>query len=656
MLQPADETWTVHQAAELYEIARWGNGYFRIGKNGNLLVSPDRDSTRTIDLLELVQGLRGRDVATPLLVRFNQIIDDRLQTLRLAFGQAIEDHQYEGSYSCIYPIKVNQQRHVVEQYLRYGKPLGYGLEAGSKAELLAVVALADNRTPIVCNGFKDAEYIELVVRAAQLGRRILPVVEKFNELELILQAAARLKVRPALGIRIKLAARGSGRWQASAGYHSKFGLTSGEALEGLQRLQDLGMEDCLQLLHFHLGSQVTNIRHIKLALIEATRVFVDLVQRGAGLRILDVGGGLGVDYDGSQTNFESSANYTLQEYANDVVYHIQQVCQDAGVEQPDIYSESGRAVAAYHSVLVVNVLDVARQGGHASAGDDVGTVAAAPSDGSDKAPPAIETLRETRENLRIRNLVESFHDAQQALDMAISMFAVGHLTLEQRAEAERLFWEICRRIRVLSRQLPELPEELSGLDRLLADTYFCNFSLFQSIPDSWAIRQLFPVAPIHRHDERPEAHAVLGDITCDSDGQIDRFLDRRDVRRTLRLHALGAEPYYLGVFLVGAYQEILGDLHNLFGDTNAVHVQLDATGEVTIATEIAGDRVRDVLGYVQYDPEELLARLESSIADALAGGRLNSQEAEDFRHFVQRGCEGYTYLAEAHHRAPLPVR
>lgn len=635
MLKEAEDRWTTVDAAELYEVPRWGKGYFSVGDAGQLLVHPRKNENERIDLPELIQRLQSCGIDLPVLLRFNGIIDDRLREIHEAFSRAIAEYDYQGRYSCIFPIKVNQQRHVVEEVLRGGSPFGFGVEAGSKPELLALMSMTEPQTPIICNGFKDAEFIEAAMWAQKIGRRAIPVVEKYTELELIRQYAERVGVRPELGMRVKLASRGSGRWQASGGYLSKFGLTTNEVLCGLDELHQHGMADCFTLLHFHLGSQVTNIRRVKGALTEAARVYVELVGRGAGLKMLDVGGGLGVDYDGSQTDFHSSVNYTLQEYANDVVYNIQSVCDDANVPHPMILSESGRAVAAYHSVLVFNVLGVSGNG-------YVQTPEKLPAD----APQQLEELQQALSELTARNLLESYHDAQQSIDTVMSLFCTGHVSLEQRNLAELFYWAICRRIRQMVGQLDYVPEELEGLDRSLADTYFCNFSLFQSIPDSWAINQLFPVMPIHRLNERPTRHAVLGDITCDSDGKIDQFIDRRDVRRTLRLHELDDSRYCLGVFLIGAYQEILGDLHNLFGDTNAVHVDVNEQGEVLLESVIEGDTVAEVLEYVQFDSNDLMRRMRSVVDAAVRETRLNDKEADQLLKFYESGLHGYTYLEE----------
>jgi arginine decarboxylase len=634
------ERWTPQLASDLYDVASWGKGYFSVGENGHVRVHPEKDPARSIDLKNLVDTLVLRGINLPILVRFADILKHRLGELHSAFETAIAEHRYQAGYCCVYPIKVNQQRQVVEEVLEFGKPFHFGLEAGSKPELMAVMALADNETPIICNGFKDDEYIEMAMLAQKVGRQIIPVVEKYTELGLILKYSQKVGVRPRIGLRVKLASRGSGRWKSSGGFRSKFGLSVTEAMRALQDLKDAGMADCLNLLHFHLGSQITNIRQIKGAVNEAVRVYVDLARAGAGLTFLDVGGGLGIDYDGSQTDFESSVNYTLQEYANDIIYHVQNVCDEVGVAHPTIITESGRAIAAYHSVLVFNVLGVAGMGESADA---------PPEPSADAEQPLID-LQETYRGLTAKNLLESYHDAQQALDQALNLFSLGYLSLEQRSIAENLYWTISRKIEAQARQLDYFPEELEGIDAMLSDTYFCNFSLFQSMPDSWAIKQLFPIMPIHRLEEEPVRPAVLGDITCDSDGKVDAFIDRRDVKRTLLLHNFTGSDYYLGAFLLGAYQEILGDLHNLFGDTNAVHVRLSPSGEVILDSVIKGDTVREVLNYVQFSSDGLVQALRKDVETALREGRLTYEESGALVHFYEEGLHGYTYLEDVHER------
>jgi arginine decarboxylase len=600
-----------------------------------LFVHPTKDPNRSIDLKQLVDTLQWRGISLPILIRFADIIRHRLQEMHQAFDTSMREHGYQGGYCCVYPIKVNQQRQVVEEVFHFGRAYRFGLEAGSKPELLAVLAIADNLTPIICNGFKDDEYIEMVMLAQKIGRQITPVVEKFTELELIAKHAEKVGVKPNIGLRVKLASRGSGRWKSSGGYRSKFGLTVSEALKAVDFLKQRGMEDSLKLLHFHLGSQITNIRQIKAAVIEAARVYVDLKRAGTGLTYMDVGGGLGIDYDGSQTDFESSVNYTLEEYARDVVYHIQNICDEAEVPHPTIITESGRAVAAYHSLLVFNVLGVSGFGEEEL-----------PASIPEESEQALIDLFETHRSISKKNLLETYHDAQQALDSALNLFSLGYLTLEQRSLAENFYWAICRKILRLAKELVYFPEELEGLDALLSDTYFCNFSLFQSMPDSWAIKQLFPIMPIHRLDERPTRSAVLGDISCDSDGKVDQFIDRRDVKKTLALHPFNNGTYILGAFLLGAYQEILGDLHNLFGDTNAVHVSLSDQGDVVLETVVQGDTVREVLAYVQYNSGALLDEFRKDVELAVREQRVGYEEAGRLLKFYEEGLQGYTYLEQ----------
>ncbi len=620
--------------AALYGIHRWGDDYFHIGPDGRLLVSPHRDPAKSIDLKQLVDQLGQRGVELPVLIRFNGILEDRLRRLNACFDRAITDHGYRNQYRCVYPIKVNQQREVVEKLIEHGRQFGFGVEAGSKPELLAVIATTDPHTPIICNGFKDNDFIRLALLAQQVGRTVTLVVEKVSELDLILRYSQNLGIRPRIGMRIKLATRGSGRWQASGGYRSKFGLTVAEMLGQLQRLEELSMADCFQLLHFHVGSQITNIQQLKSAILEAARVYADLRRRGAGLETLDVGGGLGVDYDGSSSDSQSSINYSMQEYANDVVYLVQTVCDEAGVPHPELVTESGRAIAAHHSVLIIESLGVTAQG----------NVQELPTEIPADYEQPVHDLWSTYQELSLANLMESFHDAQNSLDLSMNLFSGGYLPLEQRVVAENLYFAICHRVRDLARSLDEIPDDLKHLNRMLSDIYFANFSLFQSVPDSWAIQQVFPVMPIHRLDEHPTRHAVLGDITCDSDGKIDRFMHHSKSSETLLLHeTIDQQPYQLGIFLVGAYQEILGDLHNLFGDTHAVHVDLDGDC-VAIQSVVKGDTVSEVLGYVQYDDRQLIKRLLDSIESAVQSGRITNRQAGDMIRFYERALDSYTYL------------
>lgn len=634
-LHPA---WKIHDAYETYGVKNWGKGYFGINKLGHVTVHPDKDPERSIDLKDLVDQLLERGIQPPLLIRFTDILRHRIGEIAEAFEKSRQEFGYTGPYHCVYPIKVNQQRHVVEEILNFGQEYGFGLEAGSKPELLAVLALTNGggETPIICNGFKDDEFIKMVVLARKIGKNIIPVVEKFTELELLVKYMEELGVRQPLGVRVKLASRGSGRWRSSAGYRSKFGLTLTEVMQAFEYLKARGLDDCLQMTHFHMGSQVSDIRKVKDALTEAARVYVELYRLGAGLKYIDVGGGLGIDYDGSQTAFESSTNYTLQEYANDVVYRIKQVCDEAGVPHPAIISESGRAVVAYNSVLVFDVLGT-------SDFDDC----TAPDTLPDDAPEPIRDLFANYRELNKKNFIEYYHDAADQMEKTLSLFNLGHLSIELRALAERLFWAFGRKLQRIVRDLDYVPEELGGLDAMLSDTYFCNFSIFQSMPDSWAIKQLFPIMPIHRLTEAPTRRAVLGDITCDSDGKIDQFIDLRDVRNTLELHPHdGNEPYFIGAFLLGAYQEILGDLHNLLGDTNAVHVSMEEDGTPNIDSVIKGDTVTEVLAYVQYSAEKLLDRMRKDVEKAVRQGRITAAESKQLLKFYETGLEGYTYLEE----------
>jgi arginine decarboxylase len=630
------EQWKIQDALDTYGVRQWGKGYFGVNEHGHVVVHPDKNPDKAIDLKDLIDQLQARGIQLPILLRFTDILRHRVGEIHDAFEAAIKEFEYSGKYCCVYPIKVNQQRHVVEEILDFGRPFNFGLEAGSKPELLAVLAVTNSHpTPIICNGFKDDEYIKMVILARKIGKDIIPVVEKFTEIHAIVQHAQELGVRPVIGVRVKLASRGAGRWRSSAGYRAKFGLTLTEVLDLLEYLKERGMADCLQLVHFHIGSQITNIRKFKDALNEAARVYTEMHRLGAGMKYLDVGGGLGIDYDGSQTDFESSINYTLQEYANDVVFRIKSVCDEAGIPHPTIISESGRAVVAYHSMLVFDVL-----------GSTSVDSAAPPEKIPDDAPQQLQDLFSIYRDINKKNCLENYHDAVQAVEEAVNQFKLGYLPVEQRAMAERLFWGVCGKLKKLVREFDYVPEEFNGLETMLSDTYFCNFSVFQSMPDSWAIKQLFPIMPIHRLTEAPTRRAVLGDITCDSDGKVDQFIDLRDVQNTLELHPFTGEPYYLGTFLLGAYQEILGDLHNLFGDTNAVHVSLDEDGSPSLDAVIKGDTVREVLHYVQYSADELATQMRKDVERALRAGMISLEESKQLLRFYESGLEGYTYLEE----------
>jgi len=641
--------WSIDDALDLYNVREWSKGYFGINDRGHVTVHPDKDPARAIDLKQLIDDLTVRNIHPPVLLRFTDILRHRVGEIAEAFKKAIADNDYHGDYRCVYPIKVNQQRRVVEEICDFGAAHGFGLEAGSKPELLTVLALVGDRdVPIVCNGFKDDEFIEMVILAQKLGKKVIPVVEKFSELKLITKHAASHGVRPSIGIRVKLAARGAGRWETSGGARSKFGLFVSEVVDALDYLREHDMGDCLHLLHFHLGSQINNIRNVKDAVNELARVYVQMKQAGAGLKYIDVGGGLGVDYDGSQTAYDSSMNYTLAEYASDVVYRIKAVCDEAEVEHPTIISESGRAMVAYHSVLVFEVVGVS--------GFERFTGPESPPNG-DEVPQPLTDLYEAHRGLTKRNIIETYHDVVQAYDQALSLFNLGHLTLDQRAYAEKTFWAVCAKIAKYAKAMPRVPEDIENLPNALSDTYFCNVSVFQSLPDSWAIDQLFPILPIHRMDERPKSRGTLADITCDSDGKIDKFPDIREDKSALELHAyedqpyyIGAfhayedQPYYIGAFLVGAYQEILGDMHNLFGDTHVVHVTLDEDNDVSIDKVLPGDTVKDMLSYVGFNAKELAEDMRRDVEKAVKRSQLSAEESARFMRFYEAGLDGYTYL------------
>ncbi|MGA1383447.1 MAG: biosynthetic arginine decarboxylase [Steroidobacteraceae bacterium] len=626
---------------DLYHVQAWGQGYFGINDKGHVVVRPEQTPGREIDLFEVVQGLKERELTTPVVVRFSGILAHRLRQLNDAFARAIAENDYRNRYAAVFPIKVNQQRLVVEEVFRYGAEFAFGLEAGSKPELLAVMAMSENSPErlIICNGFKDDSYIETAMLATKLGRSIVPVVENFSELGLIIKHAQRLGVRPQIGVRVKLASEGSGRWRDSAGEKSKFGLFITEILEAIEVLRKHDMLDCLKLVHCHPGSQLQDIRTVKDAINELAHVYAELKLLGAGLEYIDVGGGLGVDYDGSGTNYSSSMNYNIEEYANDVVYRIASVCNARDIPHPMIVSESGRAIAAHHSVLIFNTLG-------SSALDKFNVTGREDEQYAGRTiPQPVQDLLGAYREVSERRLVECWHDALTAREQCLQMFNLGLLSLEFRALAERLYWATCAKIRDHARKLDEVPEELEDLETILSDIYFCNMSVFQSLPDSWAIDHLFPIMPIHRLTECPTRRAVLADITCDSDGKIDHFVSHRDVKRTLELHDIAeGDEYYLAAFLVGAYQETLGDLHNLFGDTHVVHIRLEDDGKWWIDEVVKGDTANRVLEYMEYDVAELYPALARDCERAIREGRMTVAESQALKRFYEGELNGYAYL------------
>ena len=626
--------WTIEDSKELYNINGWGISYFGVNDSGHIYVSPCKDDTH-IDLHDVMCELALRDVAPPVLLRFPDILDNRIEKTASCFKKAAEEYEYKGENFIIYPIKVNQMQPVVEEIISHGRKFNLGLEAGSKPELHAVIAVqCQSDSLIICNGYKDQSYIELALLAQKMGKRIFIVVEKLNELDLIARAAKKLNVKPNLGIRIKRATSGSGKWEESGGDASKFGLTSSELLEALEMLDKKGMHDCLKLIHFHIGSQITKIRRIQAALREASQFYVQLHKMGYNVEFVDCGGGLGVDYDGTRSpSSESSVNYSIQEYVNDCIYTFVEAANRDGIQHPNLITESGRSLSAHHSVLVIDVLETATLPEMDENFE--------PEEGAHKL---VRDLYDIWDNLNPRSMLEDWHDAEQIREEALDLFNHGIIDLQTRAEVESMYWSVSREINSIAKHLKHVPEELRGLDKILADKYFCNFSLFQSLPDSWAIDQLFPIVPIQRLDERPTRSATLQDITCDSDGKIANFVTNRHISNILPVHTLRKnEPYYLGVFLVGAYQEILGDMHNLFGDTNAVHISVK-DGSYHIDQIIDGETVEEVLAYVQYNPKKLVRQLEIWVAKSVKQGKISLEEGKEFLSNYRSGLYGYTYL------------
>ena len=626
--------WTIEDSNELYNISGWGTSYFGINGKGDVYVTPCKDNVE-IDLHDVMDELALRDVTPPVLLRFPDILDNRIEKTWSCFKKASDEYGFKGENFIIYPIKVNQMQPVVEEIISHGRKFNLGLEAGSKPELHAVIAVqCQSDSLIICNGYKDQSYIELALLAQKMGKRIFIVIEKLNELDTISRAAKKLGVRPNLGVRIKLASSGSGKWEESGGDASKFGLTSSELLEALEILEKKGLKDCLRLIHFHIGSQITKIRRIQTALKEASQFYIQLHKMGYNVDFVDCGGGLGVDYDGTRSpNSESSVNYSIQEYVNDCIYSFVEASDRNGIPHPNLITESGRSLSAHHSVLVIDVLETASL---PEMNEEY--------EPNDNSHALVKDLYEIWDNLNPRTMLEDWHDAEQIREDALDLFEHGLVDLKTRAEIERMYWSVCREINSIAKSLKHVPEELKGLDKLLADKYFCNFSLFQSLPDAWAIDQIFPIVPLQRLNERPTRSATLQDITCDSDGKIANFVTNRNISNILPVHTLRKnEPYYLGVFLVGAYQEILGDMHNLFGDTNAAHITVK-DGHYHIDQIIDGETVEEVLEYVQYNPKKLVRQLEVWVTKSVKQGKISLEEGKEFLSNYRSGLYGYTYL------------
>ncbi len=630
-------TWGVSDSLKLYNIENWGDQYFSINPSGNLTVHPKRGEGAGVDLMSVIEDIRSQNLGMPVLIRFQDIIRHRVVALNEAFKKSINEFGYKGKYQGVYPIKVNQMREVVEEIIDAGRPYDFGLEAGSKAELAAVISMPLTPNSLVlCNGYKDYDFIKTAMMGLKMGKRVIVIIEKLSELAQVIAVAKELGVIPQVGLRCKLYSKGSGKWESSGGEFAKFGLTTPELLHAVNILRREGLEDSLKLLHFHIGSQITNIKTVKDAVKEGTRIYAKLRKMGLNLEFMDVGGGLGVDYDGSRTSFESSINYSLQEYVSDVVYSIKEVCEAEEVPEPSIVSESGRALVAHHSVLIVNVFGSIEVG-----------ATPLPMEETPDEDDVVKEMRYLSKHLTSKNLLEHFHDALQRKEEALSMFKLGFLSLEDKAKVEHIFWQICKVIHKNAAGLKYVPDEVEALSKHLADQYLCNFSIFQSMPDHWAIQHLFPIVPVHRHDEEPARTSTLVDITCDSDGKVCKFIDLRDIKDTLPLHALKSnEPYYIGFFLMGAYQDIMGDLHNLFGRVNEVHVFLDETepGGYYIEEVIKGNNIAGVLSWIQYSATDMEKRVKEQIDARVREGQIKPREGVELQNFYEGVLHGYTYV------------
>ena len=627
--------WTAENSAELYGIRNWGSGYFDVSPGGEVIVRPNGPrSDIEVSLMHLIDECHARELNMPVLLRFSNILASRIEEINESFRRAIRDAGYQGEYRGVFPIKVNQQCEIVQDIVELGRAYHYGLEAGSKAELIAALSfMKDPDAFVICNGYKDEEFIDMALQALKMGLRTVLVIEMPSELDRVIERAELMKIRPLLGIRAKLSSRAGGHWDSSGGDRGKFGLDASQIIELVDGLRRHNMLDCLQMLHYHLGSQVSDIRKVRTALQEACRFYVELVREGAAMGIMNLGGGLAVDYDGSHTNFACSTNYTTSEYASDVVEVLMNTLNEAGVKHPTIVSESGRAVAAHHTVLLFNVLHVRRF----EPLDVPGKLSANSSE-------MLENMMEVCNSLSPRNVQEAYHDAVYYRDELRGLFLHGGISMRERAMAETLFWRIIGRLATMTKGRKYIPDELEGLDAAIADVYYGNFSVFQSLPDFWAIDQLFPIMPIHRLNQRPTRNAVLADITCDSDGKIDRFIDLHDVKHALPLHEWDGSDYYLGAFLVGAYQETIGDMHNLLGNTNVLHVRIDAKGHIDVVRQIAGDRVDEILKYMEYDPEAMTEGMKTRLDKSARAGLITARDKTQFLRAYREGMKGYTYF------------
>lgn len=638
-------SWTIEQSKQLYDLEGWGEPYFSINEAGNVIVSPQYPSPEhTIDLYELVQSLQKRNLGLPILIRFSEILSDRIARLVRCMENAIAKYHYSGTYQGVFPVKCNQNRHLLEDVVRYGKPYNFGLEAGSKPELtIALAALKPNpdsqtQPLLICNGYKDREYLETALLATKLGQKIIIVIEQVEELDLIAQISQKLAIKPVLGVRAKLTTKGSGRWGDSTGDRAKFGLTIPQIVNQVNELQANNLLDCLQLLHFHIGSQISSIAVIKNAIREASQIYVQLAKMTGNMQYIDVGGGLAVDYDGSKSNFQASKNYNMQNYANDIVAQIKDACDMGRVSHPTIISESGRAIASHQSVLVFDILGTNR------------VAITSPQPLQESEHLIIRNLAETYNSIALNNYQEAYNDAIGFREEAFNLFNLGYFSLTQRARAEELYWACCCKISQIihnisstSQERHYIPDELQELDKIMAATYYANLSIFQSVPDSWAIEQLFPIMPIHRLNEKPLARGIIADLTCDSDGKIDSFIDLKDTKPILELHPLNDRPYYLGMFLVGAYQEVMGNLHNLFGDTNVVHVRATTKG-YQIQYVVKGNTIREVLDRVQYNCDDLIEIMRCRTETALQNNRISLEEAQKLLQNYENSLNSYTYL------------